>query len=144
MTAKPVSYETFSLSKRQYPWRFCVSKGWVRVRWECSPIGWKQYGRVALKQYGQSCSLRMHTNEENGVADEAIVIEWVVSSASWDFKVVKKRWGCALLSVKCCCFVQTLSWGSRKKKKKKKKKQFRRFGNFLVRYFRDSFSVNHT
>ena len=30
MTAKPVSYETFSLSEHQYPWRFCVSKGWVR------------------------------------------------------------------------------------------------------------------
>ena len=37
MTAKPVSYETFSLSQRQYPWRFCVStKGWVLGRWECS------------------------------------------------------------------------------------------------------------
>ena len=30
----------------------------------------------------QSCSLRMHTNEESGVAVEAIVIEWAVSSAS--------------------------------------------------------------
>ena len=30
----------------------------------------------------QSCSLRMYTNEENGVADEAIVIEWAVSSVS--------------------------------------------------------------
>ena len=28
----------------------------------------------------QSCSLRMRTNEENGVADEAIVIEWVVQA----------------------------------------------------------------
>ena len=30
----------------------------------------------------QSCSLRMHKNEENGVADEVIVIEWAVSNAS--------------------------------------------------------------
>ena len=29
----------------------------------------------------QSCSLRMRTNEENGVADEVIVTEWAVSSA---------------------------------------------------------------
>ena len=30
----------------------------------------------------QSCSLRMCTNEENDIADEAIVIEWAVSNAS--------------------------------------------------------------
>ena len=30
----------------------------------------------------QSCSIRMCTYEENGVAHEAIVIEWAVSSAS--------------------------------------------------------------
>ena len=51
-------------------------------------------------------ALRMHTYEENGVAHEAIVIEWAVSS---NFEFVKKRWGRALLSVKCCCFVQTPS-----------------------------------
>ena len=52
----------------------------------------------------QSCSVGMCTNKENGVADEeAIVIEWAVSNASSDFEVVKKGWGHALLSVKCCC-----------------------------------------
>ena len=39
MTAKPVSYETFSLSERQYPWRFCVSKGWnVHPKGESSMV----------------------------------------------------------------------------------------------------------
>ena len=47
---------------------------------------------------------------ENGIANEAIVPEWMVSSVLWDFEVVKKRWGCAMRSVKCCCFVQKLSW----------------------------------
>ena len=50
-----------------------------------------------------SYSLHMRTNKENGVADEAIVNEWVVSIAPGDFEVVKKRWGRALLSVKYCC-----------------------------------------
>ena len=49
--------------------------------------------------------MRMRTNEENGVADEAIVIEWAVSSASCDFEVMKKRWDRALHSVKSCCFL---------------------------------------
>lgn len=31
----------------------------------------------------------MRTNKENGVADEAIVNEWVVSIAPGDFEVVK-------------------------------------------------------
>jgi len=39
----------------------------------------------------------------NGIAHEAIVFVWVVSSSLWDFKVVKKQWAGALLSVKCCC-----------------------------------------
>ena len=42
------------------------------------------------------------TNEEKGVANEAIVFGWLVSSTSW---TLKKQWACALLSVKCCCFV---------------------------------------
>jgi len=42
--------------------------------------------------------------EENGVANEAIVLQLLVQSASWDFKVVKTRWIGALLSVKCCRF----------------------------------------
>ena len=28
----------------------------------------------------------------------------------WDFEAVKKGWAGALLSAKCCCFVQRLSW----------------------------------
>ena len=56
-------------------------------------------------------ALRMRTYEVNGITHEAIVIDWAVTSALWDFKVVKKQWGHALLSVKCCCFVQTPSWG---------------------------------
>jgi len=30
--------------------------------------------------------------EKNGVAKEAIVLQWAVRTALWDFKVVKKRW----------------------------------------------------
>ena len=41
---------------------------------------------------------------------EAIVFEWVVKSASRDFEVVKKWWGCALLRAKCCCFVCKPAW----------------------------------
>ena len=48
----------------------------------------------------------IHTSEENGIKNEAIVLQWPVQSTSWDFKVVKKRWAGALLRVKCCCFVQ--------------------------------------
>ena len=48
----------------------------------------------------QSCTLCVHTNEENGVADEAIVIEWVVSSA--DFGVLVTFW----------CGTSTIVFGS--------------------------------
>jgi len=34
----------------------------------------------------------------------------VAKSASRDFEVVKKRWGHALLSIKCCCFVCKPAW----------------------------------
>jgi len=50
----------------------------------------------------------MRTVFENGVTNKAIVLQWLV----WDFKVVKKWWAGALLSVKCCCFVQKPSWKS--------------------------------
>ena len=48
-------------------------------------------------------------NFENGIANEAIALEWVVSRALWDFKVVKKQCAGVLLSVKCCCFMWKLS-----------------------------------
>jgi len=44
--------------------------------------------------------------KKNGVVKEAIVLRWVVRIASCDFKPGKKRWAGALLSGKCCCFVQ--------------------------------------
>jgi len=34
----------------------------------------------------------MHTSEEDGIANEGIVLQWPLLSASWDFKVVKKQW----------------------------------------------------
>ena len=49
---------------------------------------------------------------ENGVANEAIVLQWLVQTTSSDFKIVKKQWAGALLSVKCCCFVHNPSWKS--------------------------------
>ena len=33
----------------------------------------------------------MHTSKENSVTNEVIVLEWLVSSAFWDFKVAKRR-----------------------------------------------------
>jgi len=54
----------------------------------------------------------MHTFFENGIANAAIVLQWPVRTALWHFKVVKKRWACALLSVKCCCFVWKALWKS--------------------------------
>ena len=41
---------------------------------------------------------------------EAVVFMWVATSASQDFEVVKKRWGRALLSIKCCCFTVFEIW----------------------------------
>ena len=46
-----------------------------------------------------------NTSWRNGIVNEAIVLECVVSSTLWDFKVVKKWWVGALLSVKCCYFM---------------------------------------
>jgi len=39
----------------------------------------------------------MRTRETNAVGNEAIVLEWVVSSTLLDFKVVKKQWAGALV-----------------------------------------------
>jgi len=50
--------------------------------------------------------------EKNGVTKEAIVLQWAVWTASWDFKPGKKRWASALLSGKCCCFVWKPLWKS--------------------------------
>ena len=48
-------------------------------------------------------------NEENGVPKvEAIVFKWL--RAPWDFDVMQKQWGCALLRIKCCCFVRKPPW----------------------------------
>ena len=41
--------------------------------------------------------------KKNGIIKEAIVLQWAVRIASRDFK---HRWASALLSEKCCCFVQ--------------------------------------
>ena len=49
--------------------------------------------------------------KKNGVAKEAIVLQWAVRTASWDFKPGKKKqWPGALLSGKCCCFVWKPLW----------------------------------
>jgi len=60
---------------------------------------------------------------------EAIVLQWLDWSASWDFEVVKEQQAGALLSVKCCCFVWKSPWKSHaeiaslKEKKKKERKK---------------------
>jgi len=48
----------------------------------------------------------MRTSQEKGVTNEAIVLQWPVWTTLWDFG--------ALLSVKCCYFVQKPSWKSHK------------------------------
>jgi len=53
-----------------------------------------------------------YTWRKNGVTKEAIVLQWAVRTASWDFKSVKKWWALALLCGKCCCFVWKPSWKS--------------------------------
>ena len=39
-----------------------------------------------------SLFVHMRTNEEIGVANEVIVLKWLVLSTLWDYKVVKKWW----------------------------------------------------
>ena len=57
--------------------------------------------------------VHMHTREEkNGVAKEAIILQWVVWTTLWDFKPGKKQWAGALLRGKCCCFVRKPLWKS--------------------------------
>ena len=63
-----------------------------------------------LKVQSSKWFVRMRTREKNGVVKEAIVLQRVVRIASCDFKSGKKRWAGALLSEKCCCFVQKPSW----------------------------------
>jgi len=63
----------------------------------------------------------MRTNFENGIANEAIVLLWLVWTASWDFKVVKKQWAGALLSVNDADLCE---------------KKFEEEEDFLVQYFR--------
>jgi len=54
----------------------------------------------------------MRTSFENGVTNEAIVLQWPVWTASWDFQSCEKQQACALLSVKSCCFGWKPSWKS--------------------------------
>ena len=54
----------------------------------------------------------MCTGEENGIANEAIVLQWPVWSTTQDFKVVKKQWAGTLLRIKRCCFVRKWLWKS--------------------------------
>ena len=81
---------------------------------------------------------------QNGVTNEAIVLQWLVRTALWDFKVVKKQWAGALLSVKCCCFVRksfewvTQFWTSPSKEEEEEEKEenwFWVFGDFLVQVY---------
>ena len=88
------------------------------------------------------CFVRMHSSEENGIAKEAIVVEWLVSSASRNFEVVKKWWAGALLGVKCCCFVQKLSWKchailNQPNWRRRRKKEGRKY-TLMAQYFRDA------
>ena len=48
----------------------------------------------------------MGTSEENGVTNEAILLERLVSSILGDYEVVKEQWHHSLLNVKCSCFVR--------------------------------------
>ena len=52
------------------------------------------------------CFVCMGTSEENGVTNEAILLERLVSSILGDYEVVKEQWHHSLLNVKCSCFVR--------------------------------------
>jgi len=67
------------------------------------------FSTIPASRFVAKYFVHMRTSEENGIANETIVLEWLVS---WDFKVVKKWWGRTLLSEKCCCFVWKWSWMS--------------------------------
>ena len=61
--------------------------------------------KVILEPDGRA--LRKWPAGKNGVAKEAIVIQWAVRTASWDFKPGKKRWSGSLLGGKCCGLCET-------------------------------------
>jgi len=69
---------------------------------DCIPI---QRSWVMI-MFAAKCSVYMLTSEENGATNEAIILQWLAQNALWDFKVVKKWWAGALLSVTCCCLVR--------------------------------------
>ena len=88
----------------------------------------------------------VHAKKKNGVVKEAIVLQWAVRIASRDFQPGKKRWASALLSEKCCGFVQKPSWQSCKfelarLKKKKKEKHLGRLVTFWFGTFAMLFSA---
>ena len=73
---------------------------------------------------------------------QAIVLEWGVLIILWDFQVVQKRWGCALVTVKCC--TKTIGIDSLisevthlKKKKEEEEEDIFPFGDLLFWYFHD-------
>jgi len=90
----------------------------------------------------------MRTREANAVENEAIILEWVVSSTLLGFKVVKRQWAGPLLSVECCCFVQRpCIWReshnfelAHLKKKMNERKYFGRLVTFWFSSFTMSFS----
>ena len=49
---------------------------------------------------------------QNCISNEAIVLQWLVQTTMWDFKVENKRWAGALLDVNCCRSLQKPSWKS--------------------------------
>ena len=70
------------------------------------------------------------TSEENGIANEAIVLEWLFSSSLWDFKVVGF----------CVQTVIKESHNSEPIWKEEIRTYFGQFGYFLVWYFCNAFS----
>ena len=83
--------------------------------------------------------------KKNGVAKEAIVLQWAVRTTSWDFKPGKKQCAGALLRGKCCCMCKshcervTQFWTSPSEEEEEERKTFWPSGDFLVWYFRDAF-----
>jgi len=83
-----------------------------------------------------------YTWRKNGVAKEAIDLQWAFRSASCDFKPGKKRWAGALLSEKCCCFVRKASWRvTQIWTSPKKEKHFGRLATFWLGTFAMLFSA---
>ena len=91
-----------------------------------------------------------YTWRKNGIAKEAIVLQWAVWIASWHFKLGKKQWAGALLSAKCCCLCENhqeshkfelahLKKKEKEEKEEEEEEEEEELWNFACRNFASNF-----